>query len=145
MLLIHASRDTDSENPPNSDEFSSTAELRLCKGGELLNSIHMRVENTQRKKQRLIMVQISSVAAYCHVQGVVYRVLKLEVVMETCLCVWLLSHEPAIEYHHLVTGAERMDQTSSLLTRMIKVLHTRYKSMVDAATNINCLGYTSCH
>ncbi|WCJ19080.1 Major facilitator superfamily protein [Euphorbia peplus] len=33
-----------------------------------------------------------------------------------------------------VTREERKDQTSSLLTRMVKVLHTRYKSMVDAAT-----------
>ncbi|XP_065869615.1 uncharacterized protein [Euphorbia lathyris] len=33
-----------------------------------------------------------------------------------------------------VTRDERKDQKSSLLSRMVKVLHTRYKSMVDAAT-----------
>ncbi|KAM0990732.1 hypothetical protein ACFX15_008837 [Malus domestica] len=52
--------------------------MELCKGGELLDSILSRGGKYSEDDAREVMVQILSVTAYCHLQGVVHRDLKPE-------------------------------------------------------------------
>ncbi|KAF2288393.1 hypothetical protein GH714_007226 [Hevea brasiliensis] len=50
----------------------------LCKGGELLDRILARVGKYSEDDAKTVMVQILSVVAYCHLQGVVHRGLRPE-------------------------------------------------------------------
>lgn len=52
--------------------------MELCKGGELLDKILSRGGKYSEEDAKIIMVQILSVVAYCHLQGVVHRDLKPE-------------------------------------------------------------------
>ncbi|KAF8396275.1 hypothetical protein HHK36_017890 [Tetracentron sinense] len=52
--------------------------MELCKGGELLDRILSRGGKYSEEDAKAVMVQILSVAAFCHLQGVVHRDLKPE-------------------------------------------------------------------
>ncbi|XP_057989319.1 CDPK-related kinase 1-like isoform X2 [Hevea brasiliensis] len=52
--------------------------MELCKGGELLDRILARVGKYSEDDAKTVMVQILSVVAYCHLQGVVHRDLRPE-------------------------------------------------------------------
>ncbi|WZY82186.1 CDPK-related kinase 1-like [Brassica napus] len=52
--------------------------MELCKGGELLDKILQRGGKYTEEDAKQVMVQILSVVAYCHLQGVVHRDLKPE-------------------------------------------------------------------
>ncbi|XP_022930598.1 CDPK-related kinase 1-like isoform X2 [Cucurbita moschata] len=52
--------------------------MELCEGGELLDRILSRGGKYSEEDAKIIMVQILSVVAYCHLQGVVHRDLKPE-------------------------------------------------------------------
>ncbi|KAK9290169.1 hypothetical protein L1049_008335 [Liquidambar formosana] len=52
--------------------------MELCKGGELLDRILSRGGKYSEDDAKAVMVQILSVVAYCHLQGVVHRDLKPE-------------------------------------------------------------------
>ncbi|KAL6988031.1 cyclin-dependent serine/threonine protein kinase [Sarracenia purpurea var. burkii] len=52
--------------------------MELCKGGELLDRILSRGGKYSEEDAKEVMVQILSVVAYCHLQGVVHRDLKPE-------------------------------------------------------------------
>ncbi|CAH2058569.1 unnamed protein product [Thlaspi arvense] len=52
--------------------------MELCKGGELLDKILQRGGKYSEDDAKKVMVQILSVVAYCHLQGVVHRDLKPE-------------------------------------------------------------------
>ncbi|XP_056854803.1 CDPK-related kinase 1-like isoform X2 [Raphanus sativus] len=52
--------------------------MELCKGGELLDKILQRGGKYSEDDAKTVMVQILSVVAYCHLQGVVHRDLKPE-------------------------------------------------------------------
>ncbi|KAI3741412.1 hypothetical protein L1987_59084 [Smallanthus sonchifolius] len=52
--------------------------VRLCEGGELLDRILSRGGRYTEADAKLIIVQILSVVAFCHLQGVVHRDLKPE-------------------------------------------------------------------
>ncbi|XP_057437931.1 CDPK-related kinase 7-like [Lotus japonicus] len=52
--------------------------MELCKGGELLDKILSRGGKYSEEDARVVMTQILSVVAYCHLQGVVHRDLKPE-------------------------------------------------------------------
>ncbi|CAL5430680.1 unnamed protein product [Camellia sinensis] len=56
---------------------------KLCKGGELLDRILSRSGKYSEEDAKAIMVQILSMVAYCHLQGVVHRDLKPEPGMVT--------------------------------------------------------------
>lgn len=52
--------------------------MELCKGGELLDKILSRGGKYSEEDAKAVMVQILSVTAFCHLQGVVHRDLKPE-------------------------------------------------------------------
>ncbi|KAK7290768.1 hypothetical protein RIF29_05438 [Crotalaria pallida] len=52
--------------------------MELCKGGELLDKILSRGGKYSEEDARVVMIQILSVVAFCHLQGVVHRDLKPE-------------------------------------------------------------------
>ncbi|KAK4745285.1 hypothetical protein SAY87_011597 [Trapa incisa] len=52
--------------------------MELCEGGELLDRILSRGGRYSEEDAKLIVVQILSIAAFCHLQGVVHRDLKPE-------------------------------------------------------------------
>ncbi|KAH9675345.1 CDPK-related kinase 7 [Citrus sinensis] len=52
--------------------------MELCKGGELLDRILSRGGKYSEEDAKIVMVQILSVVAFCHFQGVVHRDLKPE-------------------------------------------------------------------
>nr|DAD42859.1 TPA_asm: hypothetical protein HUJ06_001089 [Nelumbo nucifera] len=52
--------------------------MELCKGGELLDRILSRGGKYSEEDAKSVMVQILSVVAFCHLQGVVHRDLKPE-------------------------------------------------------------------
>ncbi|XP_031482442.1 CDPK-related kinase 7-like [Nymphaea colorata] len=52
--------------------------MELCKGGELLDRILSRGGKYSEDDAKAVMVQILSVASFCHLQGVVHRDLKPE-------------------------------------------------------------------
>ncbi|CAL0323533.1 unnamed protein product [Lupinus luteus] len=52
--------------------------MELCKGGELLDKILSRGGKYPEEDAKVVMVQILSVVAFCHLQGVVHRDLKPE-------------------------------------------------------------------
>ncbi|KAG6478383.1 hypothetical protein ZIOFF_061825 [Zingiber officinale] len=52
--------------------------MELCKGGELLDRILSRGGRYTEEDAKVIIVQILSVVAFCHLQGVVHRDLKPE-------------------------------------------------------------------
>uniref|UniRef100_A0A7N0UZ60 non-specific serine/threonine protein kinase n=2 Tax=Kalanchoe fedtschenkoi TaxID=63787 RepID=A0A7N0UZ60_KALFE len=52
--------------------------MELCKGGELLDRILARGGKYSEEDAKEVMVQILSVVAFCHLQGVVHRDLKPE-------------------------------------------------------------------
>ncbi|XP_047151913.1 CDPK-related kinase 1-like isoform X2 [Vigna umbellata] len=52
--------------------------MELCKGGELLDKILSRGGKYSEEDARIVMIQILSVVAFCHLQGVVHRDLKPE-------------------------------------------------------------------
>ncbi|KAL9686506.1 hypothetical protein QQ045_023966 [Rhodiola kirilowii] len=52
--------------------------MELCEGGELLDRILSRGGRYKEEDAKAIVVQILSVVAYCHLQGVVHRDLKPE-------------------------------------------------------------------
>ncbi|XP_039122543.1 LOW QUALITY PROTEIN: CDPK-related kinase 1-like [Dioscorea cayenensis subsp. rotundata] len=60
------------------DEDNVYIVMELCKGGELLNRILSRVEKYSEEDAKVVIVQILSVVAFCHLQGVVHRDLKPE-------------------------------------------------------------------
>ncbi|XP_022159248.1 CDPK-related kinase 1-like [Momordica charantia] len=60
------------------DEDNVYVVMELCEGGELLDRILSRGGKYSEEDAKVIMVQILSVVAYCHLQGVVHRDLKPE-------------------------------------------------------------------
>lgn len=60
------------------DEENVFIVMELCTGGELLDRILSRGGKYLEQDAKVIMIQILSVAAFCHLQGVVHRDLKPE-------------------------------------------------------------------
>ncbi|XP_057983134.1 CDPK-related kinase 1-like isoform X1 [Malania oleifera] len=60
------------------DEDNVYIVMELCKGGELLERILSRGGKYSEEDAKVVMVQILSVVAFCHLQGVVHRDLKPE-------------------------------------------------------------------
>ncbi|KAK4481767.1 hypothetical protein RD792_012678 [Penstemon davidsonii] len=68
------------------DEDNVYVVMELCNGGELLDRILSRGGKYPEEDAKVVMVQILSVVAYCHLQGVVHRDLKPEMVD------WIIAH-----------------------------------------------------
>ncbi|PWZ16541.1 ADP-ribosylation factor GTPase-activating protein AGD12 [Zea mays] len=64
---------------PDSTMEYRTKFIRLCEGGELLDRILSRGGRYNEGDVKIIVEQILKVVAFCHLQGVVHRDLKLEV------------------------------------------------------------------
>ncbi|KAJ0977979.1 hypothetical protein J5N97_013453 [Dioscorea zingiberensis] len=60
------------------DEDNVYIVMELCKGGELLDRILSRGGKYSEEDAKVVIVQILSVVAFCHLQGVVHRDLKPE-------------------------------------------------------------------
>ncbi|CAL9115231.1 unnamed protein product [Musa acuminata var. zebrina] len=60
------------------DEDNAYIVMELCKGGELLERILSRGGKYSEEDAKAVIVQILSVVAFCHLQGVVHRDLKPE-------------------------------------------------------------------
>ncbi|XP_072984780.1 calcium/calmodulin-dependent serine/threonine-protein kinase 1-like isoform X2 [Typha latifolia] len=60
------------------DEDNVYIVMELCEGGELLDRILARGGKYSEEDAKAVMVQILSVVAFCHLQGVVHRDLKPE-------------------------------------------------------------------
>ncbi|XP_072988770.1 CDPK-related kinase 3-like [Typha latifolia] len=60
------------------DAFNVYVIMELCEGGELLDRILSRGGRYTEEDAKVIVVQILSVVAFCHLQGVVHRDLKPE-------------------------------------------------------------------
>jgi tRNA A-37 threonylcarbamoyl transferase component Bud32 len=62
--------------------------MELCQGGELLDKILQRGGKYSEVDAKKVMIQILSVVAYCHLQGVVHRDLKPEVNRSLTILFW---------------------------------------------------------
>ncbi|KAH0468925.1 hypothetical protein IEQ34_002157 [Dendrobium chrysotoxum] len=60
------------------DEENVYVVMELCKGGELLDRILSRGGKYSEEDAKVVLIQILSVVAFCHLQGVVHRDLKPE-------------------------------------------------------------------
>ncbi|XP_038980672.1 CDPK-related kinase 7-like isoform X1 [Phoenix dactylifera] len=60
------------------DEDNVYIAMELCRGGELLDRILSRGGKYSEQDAKVVMVQILSAVAFCHLQGVVHRDLKPE-------------------------------------------------------------------
>ncbi|XP_059646056.1 CDPK-related kinase 1-like [Cornus florida] len=106
--------------------------MELCKGGELLDRILNRGGKYLEEDAKVVMVQILSVAAYCHLQGVVHRDLK----PENFLFISKDEHSPlkAIDFglSDYVKPDERLnDIVGSAYYVAPEVLHRSYGTEAD--------------
>ncbi|KAL8467645.1 hypothetical protein ACS0TY_031045 [Phlomoides rotata] len=108
------------------------AVMELCNGGELLDRILSRGGKYSEEDAKIVMVQILSVTAYCHLQGVVHRDLK----PENFLFVTKDEHSPlkAIDFglSDYVKPDERLnDIVGSAYYVAPEVLHRSYGTEAD--------------
>ncbi|XAR69560.1 Non-specific serine/threonine protein kinase [Bertholletia excelsa] len=106
--------------------------MELCKGGELLDRILSRGGKYSEEDAKAVMVQILSVVAYCHLQGVVHRDLK----PENFLFISKDEHSPlkAIDFglSDYVKPDERLnDIVGSAYYVAPEVLHRSYGTEAD--------------
>lgn len=106
--------------------------MELCKGGELLDRILSRGGKYLEDDAKEVMVQIISVVAYCHLQGVVHRDLK----PENFLFISKDDHSPlkAIDFglSDYVKPDERLnDIVGSAYYVAPEVLHRSYGTEAD--------------
>ncbi|KAK3017328.1 hypothetical protein RJ639_005481, partial [Escallonia herrerae] len=114
------------------DEDNVYVVMELCKGGELLDRILSRGGKYPEEDAKAVMVQILSVVAYCHFQGVVHRDLKPENFLFTCKD----EHSPlkAIDFgfSDYVKPDERLnDIVGSAYYVAPEVLHRSYGTEAD--------------
>ncbi|KAK6151343.1 hypothetical protein DH2020_013978 [Rehmannia glutinosa] len=114
------------------DEDNIYVVMELCNGGELLDRILARGGKYSEEDAKIVMVQILSVVAYCHLQGVVHRDLK----PENFLYVSKDEHSPlkAIDFglSDYVKPDERLnDIVGSAYYVAPEVLHRSYGTEAD--------------
>ncbi|XP_028761495.1 CDPK-related kinase 7 [Neltuma alba] len=108
--------------------------MELCKGGELLDRILSRGGKYSEEDAKVVMIQILSVVAFCHLQGVVHRDLKPENFLFTSKDENLNSTLKAIDFglSDYVKPDERLnDIVGSAYYVAPEVLHRSYGTEAD--------------
>ncbi|KAK7857955.1 cdpk-related kinase 1 [Quercus suber] len=78
--------------------------MELCNGGELLDRILSRGGKYSEEDARVVMVQILSVVAYCHLQGVVHRDLKPEGMVKNSTDA--MKDSRALDYANMISSIQ---------------------------------------
>ncbi|KAI8001474.1 CDPK-related kinase 1, partial [Camellia lanceoleosa] len=79
--------------------------MKLCKGGELLDRILSRGGKYSEEDAKVVVVQILSVVAYCHLQGVVHRDLKPELKLGGILTLMRMSGQVAAAHSNNIQSS----------------------------------------
>ncbi|GMY19614.1 calcium-dependent protein kinase, putative [Fagus crenata] len=107
--------------------------MELCKGGELLDKILSRGGKYSEEDAKEVMVQILSVVAYCHLQGVVHRDLKPEKIGFEEFC------SAAISVHQL-EGMESWEQHARRAYELFEKDGNR-PIMIEELASLSFLGF----